>query len=148
MSFNVFRQLPLKKCTRPLRMRRITWPVCGRSETIAFFWNPRFLHFIKHKTFIGLRRRLRSFTLDHVFDKPVFVQSFFKSCQNEVQNGDFLGKWRSKYQTVFFWAPNANLSAQSHQSNRYPNPYANFGDNRFRCFGVVGGVKLLPSPGP
>jgi len=34
------------------------------------------------------------------------------------------------------------------QSNIYPNPYAHFGDNRFGCFGVVGGVTLLPSPGP
>jgi len=36
MSYNVSRWLPLKVRTRPLRMRRITWPVSRGSETIAF----------------------------------------------------------------------------------------------------------------
>jgi len=37
MSYNVSRWLPLKVRTRPLRMRRITWPVSRRSKTITFW---------------------------------------------------------------------------------------------------------------
>jgi len=36
MSYNVFHWLPLKMRTRPLRMRRITWPVSRGSKTITF----------------------------------------------------------------------------------------------------------------
>jgi len=36
MSYNVFRWIPLKMRTRPLRMRRITWPVSRGSKTITF----------------------------------------------------------------------------------------------------------------
>jgi len=36
MSYNVSHWLPLKMRTRPLRMRRITWPVCRGSKTITF----------------------------------------------------------------------------------------------------------------
>ena len=36
MSYNVFRWLPLNMRTRPLRMRRITWPVSRGSKTITF----------------------------------------------------------------------------------------------------------------
>ena len=38
MSHNVSRWLPLKMRTRPLRMRRITWPVC-RGQKQLHFWN-------------------------------------------------------------------------------------------------------------
>ena len=42
LSHNVSRWLPLKMRTRPLRMRRITWPVCRGSKTITFLvcWTP------------------------------------------------------------------------------------------------------------
>ena len=40
MSHNVFRWLPLRKRTRPLRMRRITWPVSRGSKQL-YFWNLR-----------------------------------------------------------------------------------------------------------
>jgi len=40
MSYNVSRWLPLKMRTRPLRMRRITWPVSRGSKQLHF-WNPR-----------------------------------------------------------------------------------------------------------
>ena len=40
MSYNVSRWLPMKMRTRPLRMRRNTWPVSRQSKTITF-WNPR-----------------------------------------------------------------------------------------------------------
>ena len=36
MRYNVSHWLPLKMNTRPLRMRRITWPVCKGSKTITF----------------------------------------------------------------------------------------------------------------
>jgi len=36
MSRNVSRWLPLQMRTRPLRMRRITWPVCRGAKTITF----------------------------------------------------------------------------------------------------------------
>jgi len=36
MRYNVFLWLPLKMRTRPLRMRRITWPVSRGSKTITF----------------------------------------------------------------------------------------------------------------
>jgi len=36
MSHKVSRWLPLKMRTRPLLMRRITWPVCRGSKTITF----------------------------------------------------------------------------------------------------------------
>jgi len=39
MSYNVSRWLPLKMRTRPLRMRRITWPV-SRGQKQLQFWNP------------------------------------------------------------------------------------------------------------
>jgi len=39
-SYNGSHWLPLKMCTRPLRMRRITWPVSRGSKTITFL-NPR-----------------------------------------------------------------------------------------------------------
>jgi len=37
MSYNVSRWLPLKMRTRPLGMRRITWPVSIGSKTVTFF---------------------------------------------------------------------------------------------------------------
>jgi len=40
MSHNVSRWLPLRMRTRPLRMRRITWPV-SRGQKQLHFWNPR-----------------------------------------------------------------------------------------------------------
>ena len=39
-SHNVSRWLPLKMRTRPLRMRRITWPVTRGSKTITFLESP------------------------------------------------------------------------------------------------------------
>jgi len=39
-SYNVSHWLPLKMCTRPLRMRRITWPVSTGSKTITFLESP------------------------------------------------------------------------------------------------------------
>jgi len=40
MSDNVSHWLPLKMCMRPLRMRRITWPMSRGSKTIAFLESP------------------------------------------------------------------------------------------------------------
>ena len=40
MSYNVYLWLPLRMCTRPLRMRRITWPVRRGSKTITFLECP------------------------------------------------------------------------------------------------------------
>ena len=40
MSHNVSRWLPLRMRTRPLRMRRITWPVSRESKTITFLESP------------------------------------------------------------------------------------------------------------
>ena len=40
MMYNVSHWLPLKMRTRPLRMRRITWPVSRGSKTITFFESP------------------------------------------------------------------------------------------------------------
>jgi len=39
-SYNVSRRLALKMRTRPLRMRRITWPVSRGSKTIIFLESP------------------------------------------------------------------------------------------------------------
>jgi len=38
MSYNVSRWLPLTMRTRPLRMRRITWPVRRRQKQYNFYW--------------------------------------------------------------------------------------------------------------
>jgi len=40
MSYNVSHWLPLRMRTRPLRMRRITWPVSMGSKTITFLESP------------------------------------------------------------------------------------------------------------
>ena len=40
MSHNVSRWLPLRMRTRPLRMRRITWPVSRGSKTITYLESP------------------------------------------------------------------------------------------------------------
>jgi len=40
MSYNVSLWLPLRMCTRALRMRRITWPVSRGSKTITFLECP------------------------------------------------------------------------------------------------------------
>ena len=40
MSYNVSLWLPLRMRTRPLRMRRITWPVNRVSKTITFLESP------------------------------------------------------------------------------------------------------------
>jgi len=40
MSYNISRWLPLKMRTRPLRMRRIKWPVSNGWKRLHF-WNPR-----------------------------------------------------------------------------------------------------------
>jgi len=40
MSDNVSHWLPLKMRTRPLRMRRITWPMSRGSKTITFLESP------------------------------------------------------------------------------------------------------------
>ena len=43
MSHNVSHWLPLKMRTRPLRMRRITWPVCRGPKQLHFCYaGPRF----------------------------------------------------------------------------------------------------------
>ena len=60
-SYNVSHWLPLKMRTRPLRMRRITWPVNRGSKTITFFGIPNRDLPIQYTTFIGLPRRLRVF---------------------------------------------------------------------------------------
>jgi len=39
-SYNVSHWLPLKMRTRPLRMRRITWPVSRGSKTVTFLESP------------------------------------------------------------------------------------------------------------
>ena len=39
-SYNVSHWLPLKTSTRPLRMRRITWPVSRGSKTITYLESP------------------------------------------------------------------------------------------------------------
>jgi len=39
-SYNVSHWLPLKMRTRPLRMRRITWPTSRGSKTITFLESP------------------------------------------------------------------------------------------------------------
>ena len=45
MSYNVSHYLPLKMRMRPLRMRRITWPVSRGWKTITFFGTrPRFAY--------------------------------------------------------------------------------------------------------
>ena len=45
MSYNVSRWLPLRMRTRPLRMRRITWPVSRGSKTITYLESrPRFAY--------------------------------------------------------------------------------------------------------
>ena len=38
--YNVSVWLPLRMCTRPLRMRRMTWPVSRGSKTITFLESP------------------------------------------------------------------------------------------------------------
>jgi len=47
MSDNVSHWLPLKMRTRPLRMRRITWPVSRGSKTITYLESrPRFAYLL------------------------------------------------------------------------------------------------------
>jgi len=55
LRYNVSHWLPLIMRTRPLRMRRITWPVCRGSKTITFFCmlDPDF--FIHYATSVALR---------------------------------------------------------------------------------------------
>ena len=57
-SYNDSHWLPLEMCTRPLRMRRITWPV-SRGQDNYMFGIPDPDLPIHYTTFIGLRRRLR-----------------------------------------------------------------------------------------
>ena len=58
-SYNVSHWLPLKMCTRPLRMRRITWPVSTGSKNNYIFGIPYPDLPIHYTTSLGLRRRLR-----------------------------------------------------------------------------------------
>ena len=58
-SYNGSRCLALKMGTRPLRMRRITWPVRRGSKNNHIFGIPDPDSPIHYTTFIGLRRRLR-----------------------------------------------------------------------------------------
>ena len=171
--------LPLKMRTRPLRMRRITWPVSGPVRNSYIFWNPRFLYFIKRKSFIGLRCRLRvvysrpCLTINRYSYKilsPVKIRSkvaifgengglnieyFFlspkrKSIRAIASFDVFCARICVYMSAVDDWkepVPPKKLTKPLIQSNRYPNPYANFGDDRFRCFGVVVGIKLPSSPG-
>jgi len=53
MSYNVSYWLPLKMRTRPLRMRRITWPVSRRWKTITFLESPTTRFAYSYTTFIG-----------------------------------------------------------------------------------------------
>jgi len=59
-SYNVSHCLLLKMRTRPLRMRRNTWPV-SKGWKRLHFWNPRPDLPIHYTTSIGLRRPLRVF---------------------------------------------------------------------------------------
>jgi len=58
-SYNVYRWLPLKMFTRPLHMRRITWPVSRGFKNDYIFGMPDPDLPIHYTTFIGLRRRIR-----------------------------------------------------------------------------------------
>ena len=49
MSYNVSHWLPLKMRKRPLRMRRITWPVSRGSKTITFLESPTLICLFKVK---------------------------------------------------------------------------------------------------
>jgi len=59
MSDNVSDLLPLKMRTRPLRMRRITWPVSREVKNNYIFGIPDSNLPIQYTTYIRLRRRLR-----------------------------------------------------------------------------------------
>ena len=60
MSYNVSVWLPLRMRTRPLRMRRITWPVSKESKTITYLESlTQIWLYIHYISFIGLRRQLR-----------------------------------------------------------------------------------------
>jgi len=58
-SYNVSHWIPLKMRTRPLRMRRITWPVSRGSKTITFLESLTPICLFTIQLLIGLRRRLR-----------------------------------------------------------------------------------------
>jgi len=59
MSDNVSHWLPLKMRTRPLRKRRITWPVSRGVKNNNIFGIPDPDLPVHYTTLIGLRRRLR-----------------------------------------------------------------------------------------
>jgi len=64
MCYNVSLRLPLKIRTRPLRMRRITWPVSRGSKTITFLESPTPFCLFTIQLLIGYDNDWWSFTLE------------------------------------------------------------------------------------
>ena len=52
-SYNVSHWLPLKMRTRPLRMRRITWPLSRGSKTITFLESPTPIYLFNIQLLLG-----------------------------------------------------------------------------------------------
>jgi len=71
-SHNVSRWLPLKMRTRPLRMRRITWPVTRGSKTITFLESPTLICLFTIQLLLGYDDDYGSFTLEPSHVKAVF----------------------------------------------------------------------------
>ena len=96
MSDNVSHWLPLRMRTRPLRMRRITWPVSRGSKTITF-WNPwpwfAYSLYNFYWAMTTIKGRLLS---SRPMLKPFLGEKILKSRRNGAQKCRFLGKLGSK----------------------------------------------------
>jgi len=94
-SYNVSHWLPLKMRTRPLRMRRITWPVSRGSKAITYLESPTPICLSLYNfywTTTTIKDRLLSC---HPMLKP-FSGEKIQSRQNGPNMAVFWGKWGSK----------------------------------------------------
>ena len=114
MSYNGSHWLALEMRTRPLRMRRITWPVSRGSKTVTYLESPTPICLSTITTFIGLWRRLRV-----VYSRAVRcwgrlrAQKKFKSRRNRAQKWQFWGKMWVKTLDFGFATPKRHFLARN-----------------------------------
>jgi len=99
-SYNGSHWLPLKMRTRPLRMRRITWPVSRGSKTITFLESTTPIYLFSVQLLLGYDDDWRSLkpTLEPSNVKAVFGRKNFVPSKWGHKMAVFFGggKWWSK----------------------------------------------------
>ena len=113
-SYNVSHWLALKMRTRPLGMRRITWPVNRGSKTITYLESPTPICLFTMQLLLGYDDDKESFTLEPSNVKAVFGRKNSKSRRNGSKKWRFWGKMRVETLDFGFATPKRHFLARNH----------------------------------